>query len=138
MRPPEPPGSETTQAFSQVEQRDLSSCVVSSNRVSHKYTTRTSYFRGSKRKHPRSLCSAANLTCNRCKKIGHLTKVCRSSDENNSFCSSVRLGELAPARPRSQTYCSAAYQRTLAESTFRHWQYHQLHDHSTIHLLKVR
>ena len=42
--------------------------------------------------HPRSECRARNATCNKCSKIGHFAKVCRSASRPKSSLTSAILG----------------------------------------------
>ena len=48
------------------------------------------YFCGNNR-HPRSKCPARTVQCNKCQKLGHFAKVCRSSDNSVSTKSSAAL-----------------------------------------------
>ena len=47
------------------------------------------YFCGSLRCHSRSNCHARNKTCNKCGKVGHFVKVCKSSPLNAAIQTSV-------------------------------------------------
>lgn len=42
--------------------------------------------------HPRAECRAKNATCNKCNKVGHFAKVCRSSSRPKAFLTSAILG----------------------------------------------
>lgn len=49
--------------------------------------------------HPRNRCPARDATCDRCKKIGHYSKVCKSNHISNSSITSSIIGSAVKARP---------------------------------------